>query len=966
MELYMMNRQHGRMILKSIENGPLIWPMIEENDVSRPRKYSDMTPTKAIQTDCNVKATNIVLQGLPLEVYALVRNHRITKEHWEIIQLLMQGTSLTKLKRECKLYDEFDKFAYKKGKHYSPQYGTPYQSQQYYTNPSSTPLSISYPFNDYQSSVHHNVYSSPQSIPQLDYPPTVNLQQQAKFPQLDSGLSVQVFKKGDDPIDAINHMMSFLSAVVMSCYLTTNNQLRNSSNLRQQATINDGRITLQLVQGRQVSFATGTTRTYTPGENSCEWFVEIDHLKQTLSKQIKEKESLMQKVTLHKNDFKIEEFRNIDRDIALEKKIKQLDSIVYKRDQSAQTIHMLTKPQFFYDHTTKQALRFQNPLYLKKAKQLEPKLYDVEPELRTIAEISPMADNQTMEELLQAPTEGDVPNDVIKIMMFPYSLEGSARVWENSSKTDDRIDKLADKISALADIFAKKVVTPASVKAFEESCVTCGGANANYSCPNTDRNQLSIYVAMGTYNQVVPQNRVSNYMAPPGLAPVQNSQNRFNQNQNQASTSGTFPSNTIPNLKGEMKAITTRSGVAYEGPSIPTPKKEKLSLPELTPTRMTLELEDRSITHPKVVTEDVFIKVGKFHFLTDFVVVDFEADPRVPLILGRSFLWTSRALIDVYIEEITLRVNDKAVTFNLNQTTRYSSTYDDFSVNLIDIIDVTREECMMAIFHDMIEKTMEVFMDDFLVFGDSFSSCLSHLDTMLQRCEDTNLVLNWEKSHFMVKEGIVLRHKISKNGLEVDRARVDVIAKLPHPMTVKDCIDTFETLKKKLAKASILIVPDWNLPFKLMRNASDFAIGAVLGQPDSPTVIKTNKDETVRKPSVKYAKMYRKTSKSSNVRPFHGRSVVRTQSQVLRVPTVTKRFPTVDSKFSTVQSTFSADSGNKGKAVKASACWIWRPIQNTTKKCPNCNSVTVIFKKYQYIDTQGRFKFVMAWVPKKV
>nr|GEX44854.1 reverse transcriptase domain-containing protein [Tanacetum cinerariifolium] len=119
---------------------------------------------------------------------------------------------------------------------------------------------------------------------------------------------------------------------------------------------------------------------------------------------------------------------------------------------------------------------------------------------------------------------------------------------------------------------------------------------------------------------------------------------------------------------------------------------KKLSLPELTPTRMTLELADRSITHPKGVAEDVFVKVGKFHFPTDFVVVDFEADPLVPLISGRSFLRTGRALIDVHVEEITLRVNDEAVTFNLNQTTRYSSTYDDMSANRIDVIDVAREE----------------------------------------------------------------------------------------------------------------------------------------------------------------------------------------------------------------------------------------------------------------------------------
>ncbi|GJU15272.1 reverse transcriptase domain-containing protein, partial [Tanacetum coccineum] len=90
----------------------------------------------------------------------------------------------------------------------------------------------------------------------------------------------------------------------------------------------------------------------------------------------------------------------------------------------------------------------------------------------------------------------------------------------------------------------------------------------------------------------------------------------------------------------------------------------------------------------------------------------------------------------------------------------------------------TFQRCMMAIFHDMIEKTMEVFMDDFSVFGDSFSSCLANLDKMLKRCEDTKLALNWEKSHFMVKEGIVLGHKISRKGIEVDKAKVDVISKL--------------------------------------------------------------------------------------------------------------------------------------------------------------------------------------------
>nr|GEV32848.1 reverse transcriptase domain-containing protein [Tanacetum cinerariifolium] len=125
---------------------------------------------------------------------------------------------------------------------------------------------------------------------------------------------------------------------------------------------------------------------------------------------------------------------------------------------------------------------------------------------------------------------------------------------------------------------------------------------------------------------------------------------------------------------------------------------------------------------------------------------------------------------------------------------------------------------------------MEVFMDDFSVFGNSFQTCLSHLEKMLKRCEDTNLHLNWEKSHFMVKEGNVLGHKISKNGIEVDKVKVDVIAKLPPPTTVKECVEAFQTLNRKLTEAPILITLDWDLPIELMCDASDFAIGVVVGQ----------------------------------------------------------------------------------------------------------------------------------------
>ncbi|GJV19251.1 reverse transcriptase domain-containing protein [Tanacetum coccineum] len=131
-----------------------------------------------------------------------------------------------------------------------------------------------------------------------------------------------------------------------------------------------------------------------------------------------------------------------------------------------------------------------------------------------------------------------------------------------------------------------------------------------------------------------------------------------------------------------------------------------LSLSELTPTCMTLELADRSITQPIGIAEDVDVKVGKFQFLTDFVIVDFDADPRVPLILERSFLNTGRALIDVYEGELTLRVRKEAVTFNLDQTSRYSSNYNEMTANRIDVIEMACEEYSQEVlsFSDVISS----------------------------------------------------------------------------------------------------------------------------------------------------------------------------------------------------------------------------------------------------------------------
>ena len=182
----------------------------------------------------------------------------------------------------------------------------------------------------------------------------------------------------------------------------------------------------------------------------------------------------------------------------------------------------------------------------------------------------------------------------------------------------------------------------------------------------------------------------------------------------------------------------------------------------------------------------------------------------------------------------------------------------------------TFQRCMMAIFADMVEKCIEVFMDDFSVFDSSFDCCLANLEQVLQRCKETNLVLNWEKCHFMVQEGIVLGHKIFVKGIKVDKAKIDVIKKLPSLVNVKgvrsflgharfyrrfikdflkiakplsnlivkenpfhfneECLQAFDLLKKKLVTAPIIVAPNWGQELELMCDASDYAIGAVLGQ----------------------------------------------------------------------------------------------------------------------------------------
>nr|GEW82474.1 hypothetical protein [Tanacetum cinerariifolium] len=115
MELYMQNKEHEIMIPKSVENGPLIWPTVEKNGVTRTKKYVELSAAEKIQANCDMKATNIILQGLPADFYSLVNHHKVSKDLWERVQLPMQGTSLTKQEKECKLYEAFDKFTHIKG-----------------------------------------------------------------------------------------------------------------------------------------------------------------------------------------------------------------------------------------------------------------------------------------------------------------------------------------------------------------------------------------------------------------------------------------------------------------------------------------------------------------------------------------------------------------------------------------------------------------------------------------------------------------------------------------------------------------------------------------------------------------------------------------------------------------------------------------------------------------------------------
>nr|GEU64009.1 reverse transcriptase domain-containing protein [Tanacetum cinerariifolium] len=284
----------------------------------------------------------------------------------------------------------------------------------------------------------------------------------------------------------------------------------------------------------------------------------------------------------------------------------------------------------------------------------------------------------------------------------------------------------------------------------------------------------------------------------------------------------------------------------------------KLSLPDLTPTCMTLELADRFISRPVRVAEDVYVKVGSFHFSANFIVVDFDADPRVPLILGRSFLKIRRALVNVFEGELTLRVGKEAITFNLDQTSRYLAKYNEMTAKRIDVIDMACEEYSQEVlgfsdgiasgnptpYYDLIVSTTSLTLTPFR----NSDFLLEEVDAFLDLDDDPTSLevdqsylypegdillleafLNDDPSPLQIKEIICLNAEEKTALIIVLKSHKRAIAwKLSDIKGIDPVFYTHKILMEEDVEPAIS--PDWDMPFELMCDASDFAIGAILGQ----------------------------------------------------------------------------------------------------------------------------------------
>ncbi|GJY04088.1 integrase, catalytic region, zinc finger, CCHC-type containing protein [Tanacetum coccineum] len=338
MELYMMNRPHGRMILASVEKGPLVWPSITVDGVTRLKEYTELTPAEAIQADCDIKAINIILQGLPIEIYALVSQHRVAKDLWEKIKLLMQGTSLTKQERECTSRTHTPGAS---GSNSGKQRtvicynckGEGHMSRQC-TKPKRK-RDDSW-FKDKVLLVQAQVSGQILHEEELAFLADLGIAEgQATQTVITHNAVYQAddLDAYDSDCDELNTakvaLMANLSHYGSDALAEVHNHDNVNNNMIKQA--------VQAMQSSEQSNAAIQNSNSSAQQDALilsvieqlkTQSVEIDRLKQTLSEHLKEMDSLMQTVTLLKNDFKKEESRNIDREIALEKRIKQLDNIL--------------------------------------------------------------------------------------------------------------------------------------------------------------------------------------------------------------------------------------------------------------------------------------------------------------------------------------------------------------------------------------------------------------------------------------------------------------------------------------------------------------------------------------------------------------------------------------------------------------------------------------------------------------
>nr|GEU37043.1 hypothetical protein [Tanacetum cinerariifolium] len=441
MELYMMNRQHGRMILESVKNGPLIWPSIEENRVTRPKKYSELSATEAIQADCDVKATNIILQGLPPEkgddpidainhmmsfLTAVVTSRyppannqlrnssnprqQATFNNGRVTLQLIQGrhSYLTVITHNG-AYQVDDLDAYDS------------DCDEINTAKVALMVNLSHYGSDDLAEVHnhdnvnHNLIN--QAVQAMSLSEHSNIMNQSEteitsdsniipYSQYVSESQQEVVQNSNSPAQQDALILSMIKQLKIQVVHCTKINLENKS-------VNDT-LTTKLERYKD------QVRILKEGQNvdlkskdivsdSCAQSVEIDNLKQTLSEHLKEKESLMQTVTLLKNGFQKEESRNIDREITLEKQIKVLNNIVFKRNQSVQTVH--------------------------KAQQLEPKLYDGNViqnsnaiVIRDSEETLMLAEESRSKMLLKQkdsmiPTQVEVPKELPKVSLVNTSLK---------------------------------------------------------------------------------------------------------------------------------------------------------------------------------------------------------------------------------------------------------------------------------------------------------------------------------------------------------------------------------------------------------------------------------------------------------------------------------------------------------------------------------------------------------------